>query len=254
MNREGQPGSWVDNLPKLNSLNPSWYHSWEYTLPDAVSSNVEYVPMLPDVTKYNLTDEEFQQHFAEPVSSGKVKHVMGPDDPLLEDTSVEDVIQSWSRLEALGVPLTSPSLRQTLGPWMKSFMNETESGCSRVDWIGVKWYGRPSPEAFRQRMRKLYKAYERPLLLTEFAPRDDESGNGEPLSRAQVLAFMKAVLPWMEEQAWIIGYAWYPFDTGSVEGRASALFHTNGDLTELGLYYASITTTNPTGDLTIMVA
>ena len=57
----------------------------------------------------------------------------------------------------------------------------------------------------------------------------------------QVLAFMKEALPWLEEQEWIVGYAWFPFPITSSHGTSSALFDLNGNLTACGEFYANFT-------------
>ncbi len=62
---------------------------------------------------------------------------------------------------------------------------------------------------------------------------------------------MKEVLPWMEQQDWIAGYAWFPFSVDSPQGTSSALFDQNGKLTACGRYYTSVTPEHPYGDQSI---
>jgi hypothetical protein len=59
------------------------------------------------------------------------------------------------------------------------------------------------------------------------------------------------LLPWMERQDWILGYAWFPFEIDSPQGTSSALFDSENRLTALGRYYRSVTPENPDGDLSI---
>jgi hypothetical protein len=77
-------------------------------------------------------------------------------------------------------------------------------------------------------------------LVTEFAVEDWKAPTPDQNRHApkEVLAFMKAVLPWMEAQEWILGYAWFPFNIASAEWTSSALFDSDGSLTELGHFYA----------------
>lgn len=93
------------------------------------------------------------------------------------------------------------------------------------------------------------------MLITEFAIADWSATTilDNRYSTAQVLAFMKDVLPWMQEQEqdWIAGYAWFPFNASTPVGTSSALFDDDDGLTALGSYYASVTTDNPTGDQSI---
>ena len=126
-----------------------------------------------------------------------------------------------------------------------------------VDYIGVHWYGGPNVAAFQQRMTQIYRAYgsKQPLLLTEFAVADWTAMNKTPsdnrYSPQQVLAFMKQVLPWLEHQNWIAGYAWFPFAPTAAQGTSSALFDANGKLTTLGKYYRSVRTERPEGNQAI---
>jgi hypothetical protein len=109
-------------------------------------------------------------------------------------------------------------------------------------------------ELFEVKAYMLYGS-DRPLLITEFAIADWDATTLEENrhSANEVLAFMKDVLPWMEEpeQDWIAGYSWFSFDASSPVGTSSALFDDDGALTTLGRYYASVTTENPTGDQSI---
>jgi Glycosyl hydrolase catalytic core len=115
-------------------------------------------------------------------------------------------------------------------------------------------YGNPAPEAFKKQMREIYEAYgsKYPLMITEFAVADWKAMKGSPednrFSKDQILKFMKAVLPWIEKQEWIAGYAWFPFSHDSPQGTSSALFDEDNRLTDLGRFYKSITTENPEGN------
>lgn len=62
---------------------------------------------------------------------------------------------------------------------------------------------------------------------------------------------MKEALPWMEEQEWIAGDAWFSFPIDSKPGASSALETLDGKLTACGRYYQSIRKDKPQGDQTI---
>ena len=66
-----------------------------------------------------------------------------------------------------------------------------------------------------------------------------------------VLAFMKEVLPWMEKQDWIAGYAWFSFEPHEPHGHTSSLFDKSGNLSALGRFYRSVSTDSPNGDQSI---
>jgi hypothetical protein len=139
---------------------------------------------------------------------------------------------------------------------MVDFMKEVDERGYRVDYIGVHWYGGTNAESFKKKMKTIYEKYgKRPLLITEFAPADWKTGGDiskHHLKPAAVLEFMQDVLPWMEQQDWIAGYAWFPFSIDSPEGTSSALLDRDGNLTACGRYYKSVTPKNPKGDRSIM--
>jgi hypothetical protein len=134
-------------------------------------------------------------------------------------------------------------------------MTEADKRGYRVDYIGVHSYGGPNAADFKAKMKRIYEKYgKRPLLITEFAVADWKTGGDIKKNRhnpAAILAFMKEVLPWLEEQDWILGYAWFSFQPDSAPGAPSALFDNDGKLTACGRYYKSVTPQNPKGDQTI---
>ena len=100
-------------------------------------------------------------------------------------------------------------------------------------------------------MIEVYEAYgRRPLLVSEFAVADwgAKSIEENSHSKESVLKFMKDVLPWMEKQNWIAGYAWFSFGINEAVGTSSTLFDRDGNLTTLGRFYQSVTKENPEGN------
>jgi Glycosyl hydrolase catalytic core len=136
---------------------------------------------------------------------------------------------------------------------MQTFATVAAEKCLRMEWVGVHWYGGVSFAEFRQRMEKFHDLYQRPLLVTEFAPADWSAKTvaENKISTAMVLDFMKEALPWLEATPWIAGYTWFSFNKSSPAGTSSALFDEAGALTTCGRYYASITTDRPNGDMRI---
>lgn len=142
---------------------------------------------------------------------------------------------------------------------MQSFAASANEICLRMEWVGVHWYGSPSFAEFKAKMEKFHNMYQRPLLVTEFAPADWSATTvaDHKWTDATVLDFMKQALPWLETTDWIAGYAWFSFERSSPAGTSSALFDDaagaggGGKLTDCGRYYASVRTDRPQGDLRI---
>jgi hypothetical protein len=248
------------NMPKVVALNPYWNYSWGPKRVESQPDNIEFVPMLWGAWGDTGLVNRIVADVIPQIESGQAKRVLAfnePDHPKQSNMSVEDVVSYWHILEDINLPLASPSVAQSTGSWMMDFMEEAEANCLRMEYVAIHWYGGASVEEFKNKMRVTYEMYgsRRPLLLTEFAPADWTALTpaDNKWSQANVLAFMKEVLPWLEEQDWIEGYAWFSFEQSFAAGTSSALFDLNGDQTTIGKFYASVTTDNPAGDQSITV-
>jgi hypothetical protein len=257
---EGRPGPWVENLPKVIALNPYWNYSWGSKRIAMQPDNIEFVPMIWGAWGSEGLEQKITRDILPQIESGQAKRLLAFNEPDFEKQSnlaVDEAISYWPILEKTGLPLASPSVGHATRDWMVEFMQKTEESCLRMEYIGVHWYGQASAASFKNKMREAYDVYGswRPLLITEFAIADWTATTVEENrhSTAQVLAFMKNVLPWMqeEEQDRIAGYSRFPFNASAPVGTSSALFDDDGVLTALGRYYASVTTENPTGDQSI---
>lgn len=132
-------------------------------------------------------------------------------------------------------------------------MSQVDSECLRPEWVAIHWFDIPSFDLFRDNLVEYHLKYDRPLLLTEFAPIDQYATSLEDhrWSQEEILDFMKQAVPWLESTPWIQGYSWFPFDQSDPIGTSSALFDAQGTLTDCGRYYASIHSELPNGDLRI---
>jgi len=268
MRAAGKLGSARENLPKVKMLNPYWNYSWAWDQVSGQSSGIEFIPMAWGAWSTDGLQKGLRKSVVPHVRSGKVKRFLGFNEPDKRDQanmSYQAALKYWPILETLKVPLCSPacanpegiddnSVQGVRGTWMRDFMAEAERRGYRIDYTGVHWYGGTHVEHFKAKMRRIFEKYgRRPLLITEFAPADWEA---KTLAKNRhkphmVLAFMKEVLPWLERQDWVAGYAWFSFEPHQAVGHTSSLFDRNGNLTACGRYYKSITTQNPDGDQSI---
>ncbi len=265
------------NAERTAALNVSWNYSWNSHLVDEQPQGVEFMPMIHS-RRWFQTDNfpaelpaRLQERIIPQIQAGQIKRFLGPNEPDRKehgDMTVEETLAIWPELEKLGVPLVSPSAANTEGTpatdeanqgtggnWMPHFMAEADRLGLRIDYIGTHAYPGPNADAFKIKLQRIYDKYgQRPLLITEFGVADWKTGGDITKNRfnqAQVLQFMKELLPWMERQDWIAGYAWFPFNHNSAHGAPSALFNADGTLNALGRYYASVTPDNPDGDQSI---
>ena len=265
LREEGKKGSWSQNLPKIKAANSYWNYSWGTNRVEAQPDGMEFIPMTWGAWGKEGLKKALQNDVVPQIQSGKAKRLLGfnePDKKEQANMPYTEALKYWPMLEDLGIPLCSPACANPLsdiddstqgvrGTWMRDFMREADKRNYRIDYIGVHWYGGPSPRSFKERMIQVYEAYERrPLLISEFAVADwgAKSVKGNTHSQESVLKFMKDVLPWMESQNWIAGYAWFSFEMNEAVGTSSALFDLKGNLTTLGRFYQSVTNENPDGD------
>ena len=268
MRKPSEAGSAEGNLPRLKKVTPYWSYSWGWDQVPNQPANVEFVPMAWGAWSVDGLRKGLQKGVIPHIKSGKVKRFLGfnePDKPEQANMSYQNALKYWPQLESLNVPLCSPacanpegindnSVQGVRGTWMKDFMAEADRRGYRVDYTGVHWYGGTHVQHFKEKMRRIYEKYgKRPILITEFAPADWEARDLAQNRHKPhlVLAFMKEVLPWLERQDWVAGYAWFSFGINESVGHTSALYDKNGNLTACGRYYQSINTQNLDGDQSI---
>ena len=194
-------------------------------------------------------------------AAGLTKRLLGfnePDSATQSNMPVSKAIQFWPLLEIPGMPLASPAVATIQGKWMTKFVRKINKRKRLyMDYVAVHWYGSPNVSQFQSQMRSIYQGYgsQWPLLITEFAPADWSAKTvaQNRFSPSQVLSFAQRVLPWLEQQDWIYGYAWFPFNATFPPGWSSALFDVHGNQTALGRYYASVRTNVPSGNQSITV-
>ncbi len=254
----GQTNSWEQNLPRVIALQPYWNYNWSPYRIDQQPENIEFVPMIWGAWSTTGVQNIINTTIRPAFEAGLVKRLLGfnePDSTSQSNIPVALAVQCWPYLEMTGMPLASPAVAQIEGSWITDFVNQIESKGLYMDYIAVHWYGFADVNGFQSQMLSIYQTYNEqwPLLITEFAPADWSAKTVEEnrFSQQQVLAFMQEVLPWIEAQDWIDGYAWFPFDETFPPGSTSALFDSAGNLTVLGEYYASVSTDNPWGDQSI---
>jgi Glycosyl hydrolase catalytic core len=253
VNKGANQQAGVENLPRVIALNPYWNYSWGLERLPQQPDHIEFVPMVWGVWNLDQLRANMEAQVVPHIKTGVVKRILAYNEPDKKDQSnmtLTKASEAWPILESLGVPIVGPSCASPLGEWMTEFV-----ACGHhMDWVGVHWYGGADFSGFCNRMKVIYEKYKKPLILTEFAAADWQAKTTAEnrFSHTDVLKFMKKALPWLEEQDWIAGYAWFSFELTCPHGTCSALFDKAGKLTGLGRYYASVRTENTSGDQTVV--
>lgn len=229
-------------MSKVVAQKPWWNYTWKIDYYSDQPKNVEFIPMTWGGFNPNVTLPYIQRL----IDDGKITRVLGFNEPDKADQSnmtVDRALELWPYLESLGVPLGSPATAKhpVSSDWFKAFMNKVKEKGYRVDFVCVHDYGGGSVDAFKTKLTSIYNTYDnRPILVTEFAVADwtAEKPENNKHSLSKVKNFMNGALDWMEQNDFVLGYAWFSFGVGEAAGTTSALFDKSNNLTELGKFYS----------------
>lgn len=225
---------------RTSELGAHWMYSWGSELRDEIPENVEYVPMFWGAGSVNQANLD---RIKQLVSDGTVKYVLGfnePDGVAQANMTVDQAIALWPSLEQLGVPLVSPATVNPNNEWMREFMRRADELGLRVDYVAVHSYGSANPLAFINKLKETYRAYNRPIWVTEYAVADWNATSPEAnrYSQADVINFMQESMKAMDDIDWVFRYAW--FDGRNAPLYTSALYQEdNTTMTSVGQSYAS---------------
>jgi len=163
-----------------------------------------------------------------------------PDGKEQANMTVEKALEAWPELERTKLRLGSPAAVHADGEWMKSFMNQARGKGYRVDFVCVHMYPGSNSDAFIKHIETIHKLYGKPIWITEFAVADWQAKTlaRNRYSEDQVLAFMKDVLPRLDQLDFVERYAWFGPGPENPALGTSSLFKSDGTLTALGKFYA----------------
>lgn len=226
---------------KITELKAKWLYTWSAKRPANAPDGVDWVPMIHrDAPGHPASKalEEVQAQVAQ-----KPTALLGfnePDRKEQANMTVEQALALWPKLEALNLPLGSPSGAHPDGDWMLDFMKQATKLNYRIDFVTVHWYGAPASAPFLTYLDRVAKLYDKPLWITEFCPGDWsalKSGKNK-YEQKEVLRFIKDTLPKLERASFVHRYAWFCATPENAALGCSALFNGDGKLNELGEAYA----------------
>ena len=229
-------------MSKVVAQKPYWNYTWKKEFYPDQPKNVEFIPM----TWGGFNPNDVIPYIQRLVDEGKISKVLAFNEPDTKDQSnmtVDRAIELWPYLEALGIPIGSPSMATSpTGKWMTDFMKRAKGLGYRIDFICVHDYTSAcNVSNLKRKIDNTYNAYEKPILLTEFAIADRTTTTieGNSWKPEQILKYMKSALDYLENADNVLGYAWFSFGIKEAQGWPSALFDESNNLTELGEYYSN---------------
>lgn len=231
-----------NSVADLTALKPglTWWYNWGQAPDSAVKSSYaslgyEFAPML--------WDEQFDVNSAIANIPSGAKTLLTFNEPNFfsqANLSPTDAAAQWPRVQqvaqARGLKIASPALNYCGGGCWETdpftYFDKFFAACPncQVDYLAVHWYACTLPAL--QNYINGMKKYGKPIWLTEFS-----CGDGDT-SLANQEAYMKAAVPYLENEPAVARYAWF-------SGRTSAIPNVNllgasGQLTELGQIYVSL--------------
>ncbi|KAL8278036.1 hypothetical protein RQP46_009496 [Phenoliferia psychrophenolica] len=198
--QNSKKGICFNDIKEVNALGGaiSWAYNWDSVGP-GLPGGVAYYPML---------------------WSNAADHTNG------WTMTPAQAVSAWKQYlqpYAGRVTLVSPAITNGGASWMTAFLNQC-TGCT-IDVVATHWYDTATNiQYFKNYLTDLHNSTGKDIWLTEFM------GTG---STAQQQTFLKNVLPWMDQQPWLLKYAAF-----GVSGQfANILVDTTGNVTPLGATY-----------------
>lgn len=245
--------NWAKRVADLGS---HWYYTWGSDDVTAAVPGAEFVPMI-----WGKGSDDQLRAKCEAINElhrdGKCFYVLGFNEPDLSAESnitVAEALRMWKIIDETlepGIKRVSPAPSYPTRQWLIDFVNGAVDQGLRVDHIAVHIYAGTGRTVYENAIREAYtKCGNRPVWVTEFAPRDDNAsrnGYNSYLMDQTVLPFMKDVVPKYESMPEVFRYAWFSPGTASVQPPVmlglitSQLTNNEGtELTILGDYYKSV--------------
>jgi hypothetical protein len=223
----------------LESVGAHWLYNWNIELPKILPKGLAFTPLI-----YRVSDD-LDPQLARLKFLTKTHHyqeLLGfnePDAKTQGNTSVQQALDAWPKLEATGLRLGSPATVHPDNEWMIEFMKGVEQRGLRVDFICMHSYGGPGVESLVKKIEKVHALFKRPIWITEFAVADWEAKTAAQNRHKpeRVAEFVTELLPKLEAMDIVERYAWFH---GGISGgpiASSKLFNADGSLTIVGKAY-----------------
>lgn len=234
----------------LQSLNAGWYYTWGTGLQSPGSHDALHIPQFRwwhslqghmDWVLNRPEPTEWVFVFNEPERGSGAN---GPGD----DKTVAQAISDWkfiqNGLAGSGIKMVTPSVSDDGAgqAWMNSFHAAVqEDPTIQVDAVGFHWYGWSTPDNiqgainnFKSRVNHYHNMWNKPVFINEFAIHDWGGGYSDEVMRAANAEFLADVVPWMEANPDVAGYAPYNWFGSSAMVEGNPLKPTNVGLEFVG--------------------
>ncbi len=228
-----------------SALQLAWAYNYDDNTGTALPSSVNYVPMIY-AAQYWESLGDAQSRAAGWTNNAQPDYLLAfnePDNATQSNASTNGVISIWPQIQALNLPIVSPSPQNTFDAWEYNFFTLLANSNYRVDYTAVHEYVPPNASSLMGQLQSVYNTWGRPVWLTEFSPVD--WSNTKSWSENSDYNFLAEFMWQAEGQNWLKRYAIFPF-TGTnsaypwVNNGYSGTFFTSGNtLSPYGELYAT---------------
>lgn len=238
---ENVPGYDYNSLTYFNTLEAGWYYTWD-PKPLPGDSDMTFVPMIWD-GQGRYFDEKTAQVIA---NYDTLLAFNEPDHGEQANLTVEQALDLWPRLEATGLRLGTPATASWVlddGSWLARFMTGAKTRGYRVDFIALHTYTTdPDVRALESYLISVYKKYQLPIWITEFALVDFSQPKDSPRFTLQENArFLTDTYKMLDDLKFVERHAWFaPLDGGDGWHMNSNFVDSNGKITPVGQAYQAL--------------
>lgn len=208
-------------VTQLQALDVAWFYNWGAET--KLATKAQFVPMIFSAKK-----------IASPVNGDTVLGFNEPDNAKQSDMPVSTALALWPTVAAKAKIIGAPAMagNPLHSEWLADFVKAKP----KFDFITVHWYKGADAKHFIRDLGEIHAKFGKPVWVTEFAPQTAAGSEKEPgkYTQAQVTQFIRETVRWMETTPWVEKYAWHDSRAGT-----SALFDTDGHVTDTGKAYSS---------------
>jgi hypothetical protein len=216
-----------------NSNEISWAYNWGVSSAGLNLPGVKYIPTMWG-NKPDFTDNwNAKAKAAIAAGSDVIFSFNEPDQPDQSNMSPSQAADMYRQymnpLAGLGAKLCAPSVTNGVKtasgapmglPWLTEFLAQC-SDC-KIDCINIHWYADASNvQYFKDHLTQAHTVGGGlPVYVSEFGA----VGSPSP-SPSAINTFLQAVMPWMDSQSWVVGYAYFMVAEGNLlSGVLPSLF------------------------------
>jgi Glycosyl hydrolase catalytic core len=185
----------------------SWMYDWGQTAGSGANSALKYCPMLWGLRSQDTANWVSNANAAISAGADTLLYLNEPDLSSQANVGVSAAVAGFKQYMqpfAGKVKLSAPAVTNGAAPMGLAYLQSFISSCTgcQIDVVPIHWYDSATNVAyFKAYIPQAYAAGgNRPLWITEF---------GASGTDAQVVAFLKEVLPWLDSLSYVQRYSYF---------------------------------------------